>query len=127
MIKPTLVLGASLKPTRYSYKAILRLKSSGYAIKAIGLRDGLVAEVKIIPFKKALEDSQFFNKKIHTITLYLNPTRQQAYYDFILKVAPKRVIFNPGTENPALYVLLERNNIEVEIACTLVLLATNQY
>ena len=127
MIKSTLVLGASLKPIRYSHKAILKLQAFGHPLKAIGLREGRIGEMKIIPFKNAIEEPKVLYKKIHTVTLYLNPKRQQAYYDFILKIAPERVIFNPGTENPEFYKLLEENNIEVEIACTLVLLATGQY
>lgn len=127
MIKSTLVLGASLKPMRYSNKAILRLQSFEHPVKAIGLREGVVGEVDITSFKNAIKDPQVFYKKINTVTLYLNPQRQQLYYDFIVEIAPERVIFNPGTENPELYALLKKNSIEVEIACTLVLLATGQY
>jgi len=127
MIKSTLVLGASLKPIRYSNKAVLRLQSFEHPVKAIGLREGTIGEVDIIPFKNAIKEPQAFYKKIDTVTLYLNPQRQQLYYDFIVEIAPERVIFNPGTENPELYALLKKNNIEVEIACTLVLLATGQY
>ena len=64
---------------------------------------------------------------IHTVTLYINPQKQVAYYDAIISLRPQRVIFNPGTENPEFYELLDRNNIRVEVACTLVLLATGQY
>ncbi|MEM8847332.1 MAG: CoA-binding protein, partial [Bacteroidota bacterium] len=56
-----------------------------------------------------------------------NPTRQQEYYQAIIDMEPRRVIFNPGTENPEFQNLLEENDIEVEVACTLVLLATRQY
>ena len=64
---------------------------------------------------------------IDTVTLYLNPVRQREYYNYILEAKPKRVVFNPGTENPEFYQLLELNKIKAEVACTLVLLATNQY
>ena len=67
------------------------------------------------------------NRLITTVTLYLNPKRQEEYYDYILSLKPQRVIFNPGTENPDLYKILRENNIENEVACTLVLLGTNQY
>lgn len=127
MKKTTLVLGASLKPIRYSYEAILKLQSFKHPVKAIGLREGVVGNVEIISFKNTIEKPYIFHKKIHTITLYLNPKRQQDYYNFIIEIAPERVIFNPGTENPELYILLEKNNIKIEVACTLVLLATGQY
>jgi predicted CoA-binding protein len=118
--KKTLVLGASIKPDRYSYKAITMLVEKGHSVLAIGQNAGEVAEVKIRT--KAIPLS-----KIDTITLYLNPGRQRDYYNYIVEAKPKRVLFNPGTENPELYQLLELNNIKVEVACTLVLLATNRY
>ncbi|KAF2513515.1 CoA-binding protein [Flavobacterium foetidum] len=118
--KKTLVLGASTNPERYSYRAVNMLVAKGHSVIAIGQKAGEVAGVsihaKIIPVKN-----------IDTITLYLNPNRQREYYNFIVETKPKRVVFNPGTENPELYQLLESNGIEVEIACTLVLLATSQY
>ncbi len=118
--KKTLVLGASTKPDRYAFKAITMLVDKGHSVIAIGQNSGEVAGIKIntktIPLKN-----------IDTVTLYLNPIRQRDYYNYILETKPKRVVFNPGTENPEFYQLLKSNNIEVEIACTLVLLATNQY
>ena len=66
-------------------------------------------------------------KDVDTITLYLNPKRQEEFYDYIVGLKPNRVIFNPGTENTELMEILEENNIESEIACTLVLLSINQY
>ncbi|WP_296381968.1 CoA-binding protein [Winogradskyella sp.] len=120
MIKKTLVLGASLKPERYSNIAINRLKSYNHEVKAFGLRKGEVKSVNI--------DTELLQyDAIDTVTLYLNPKRQEVYYDYIIGLKPNRVIFNPGTENPEFYKLLNENNIEYEAACTLVLLATNQY
>lgn len=116
----TLVFGASLKPQRYSNIAMVRLAAAGIDTLGFGLREGEVSGVEI---KTTL--SEF--KDIHTITLYLNPKRQEAYYQDIIKLAPKRVIFNPGTENLEFYSILEQNGIEVEVACTLVLLGTGQY
>jgi len=116
----TLVLGASLKSTRYSNLAIIRLVQKQQEVAAIGLRQGNVSGVDI-------ETTLIDFKDIHTVTLYLNPARQKQYYDYIIGLSPKRVIFNPGTENPELYELLKKANIEVEVACTLVLLSTNQY
>ncbi|TDE04535.1 CoA-binding protein [Flavobacterium hiemivividum] len=118
--KKTLVLGASTKPEKYAYKAITMLVDKGHSVLAIGQNAGEVAGIKIntkaIPLKN-----------IDTITLYLNPTRQKDYYNYIVETKPKRVLFNPGTENPELYQLLELNNIKSEVACTLVLLTTNRY
>ncbi|PVW16357.1 CoA-binding protein [Marixanthomonas spongiae] len=119
-MKKTLVLGASLKPSRYSNLAINRLVNNNHPVEAVGLRKGEVAGVQISTEKRGF-------KNIDTVTLYLNPKRQEEYYDYIISLKPNRVIFNPGTENPEFYDLLKKNNIEVEVACTLVLLASNQY
>ena len=108
MQKKTLVLGASLKEARYSFKAINKLKENNIPVVALGLRKGKVAAIVVV-------------------TLYLNPKRQEAYYSYIINLQPKRVIFNPGTENTYFVKLLQENNIESEVACTLVLLSINQY
>lgn len=119
-MKKTLVLGASLNPGRYSNLAINRLVNHGHSVEAVGLKNGTVAGVAISTEKENFEN-------IDTVTLYLNPKRQEEYYDYIISLKPKRVIFNPGTENPEFYEMLHKNNIETEVACTLVLLGTNQY
>ena len=118
--KKTLVLGASTKPERYAYKAIAMLVEKGHSVLAIGQNAGEVAGIKI-------QTKAIPLKNIDTVTLYLNLARQRDYYNYIVEAAPKRVVFNPGTENPEFYQLLKLNNIKVEVACTLVLLATNQY
>jgi uncharacterized protein len=118
--KKTLVLGASAKPEKYAFKAITMLVENGHSVLAIGQNTGEVAGTKI--YTKAIPLS-----KVNTVTLYLNALRQRDYYNYIIEAKPKRVIFNPGTENPEFYQLLELNKIKVEVACTLVLLATNQY
>ena len=118
--KKTLVLGASAKQDRYAYKAITMLVEKGHPVLAIAQNAGEVSGIKI--HTKAIP-----LKNIDTVTLYLNPTRQRDYYNYIVEAKPKLVFFNPGTENPELYQLLELNNIKVEVACTLVLLTTNQY
>jgi predicted CoA-binding protein len=120
MNKKTLVLGASLKPERYSNIAINRLRNYKHEVKAFGLREGKVNDVDIDTVLMQYEG-------IDTVTLYLNPKRQTEYYDYVIGLNPKRVIFNPGTENPEFYKLLEQNNIDFEEACTLVLLGTGQY
>lgn len=120
MSKKTLVFGASLKTERYSNMAIHRLRTNNHEVVAFGLRSGLVNDVEI--------DTELMPyKAIDTVTLYLNPKRQEAYYDYIMGLNPKRVIFNPGTENSEFYNLLKQNTIDFEVACTLVLLGTNQY
>jgi hypothetical protein len=120
MNKKTLVLGASLNPTRYSYMAVNRLKQSGHEVLAIGLKQGTINGVQI-------DTDLMPYKDIDTITLYLNPKNQEIYYDYILSLKPNRIIFNPGTENPEFYNILKMNDIDFEVACTLVLLSTNQY
>lgn len=118
--KKTLVLGASSNPARYSYMAIRSLTGKGHSVVAIGLKEEEVLGVKI-------QTKQIPFTNIDTVTLYLNPQRQRDYYNYIISLSPKRVIFNPGTENPEFYQLLKVNNINVEVACTLVLLSTNQF
>jgi predicted CoA-binding protein len=118
--KKTLVIGASLKPERYSNKAIHRLVGKNHPVVAIGLRKGEVAGVVIEVDKISFND-------VDTVSLYLNPQRQEEYYNYIISLQPKRVIFNPGTENFDFVRLLKENNISHEFSCTLVLLATNQY
>ncbi|WP_333695435.1 CoA-binding protein [Flavobacterium sp.] len=119
-MKKTLVIGASTNPERYSFKAINSLLQKGHSVVAIGQKVGEVSGVTI-------QTKQIPFTNIDTVTLYLNPTAQRDYYNYIVRLEPKRVIFNPGTENPEFYSLLKINGIEVEVACTLVLLATNQY
>lgn len=119
-LKKTLVFGASLKPDRYSNYAINRLVDSEYETVAFGMVSGEVQGVNIETELLQFED-------IHTITLYVNPKRQEQYYTYFVSLNPERVIFNPGTENPELYKILQDNNIQYEVACTLVLLSTNQY
>jgi predicted CoA-binding protein len=118
--KKTLVFGASLKPYRYSHIAIRRLVEAEVDTVAFGLREGRVRGVRIQTSLEGIED-------IHTVTLYMNPGRQAPFYQDIIGLGPKRVIFNPGTENPVFYELLGREGIGVEIACTLVMLSMNAY
>jgi|TARA_A200000159_G_C7262713_1_gene313835 hypothetical protein len=116
----TLVLGASTNIQRYSNIAIKKLVLNKIEVKAIGLKTGVVENVLI-------EKDLVKFKNIHTVSLYLNKLRQKEYYDYIISLKPKRVIFNPGTENPDFYRILKSNHISYFEACTLVLLSTNQY
>ncbi len=118
--KKTLVLGASENPSRYSYLAMQRLQSHHHPVVAIGKRRGIVGNVAIDTEKKDWKD-------VDTVTLYLNPVRQKEYYDYMLSLKPKRIIFNPGAENDELARIASKNGIQPVEACTLVLLATNQY
>ena len=120
MSKKTLVLGASLNPSRYSYLVLERLINKGHDVVGVGRESGTVFGVEIFSNLMPFKD-------IHTVTLYLSPKNQKAYYDYIISLNPKRVIFNPGTENTELYNILKENNIYYEVACNLVLLSTNQY
>lgn len=118
--KKTLVLGASENPDRYSYRAIKKLQAHGYEVAAIGNRKGKVDEVEILTGEVPFQD-------IHTVTLYLNPTNQKPYYDYIRSLKPKRVIFNPGAENEELERKLAQTGTNTLEACTLVMLSTGQY
>jgi len=119
-MKKTLVIGASENPDRYSEKAIRALVSHNHEVVAIGLREGEVAGVPFNSQKKEFEN-------IDTVTLYVGPKNQPEYYDYIIGLKPRRVIFNPGTENGEFIEQLKSFDIYPEVACTLVLLATGQY
>lgn len=119
-MKKTLIIGASANPERYSYKAAERLLHHGHEIELLGAKSEEIFGRKISVEKNAFSG-------VHTVTLYVGPQRQSEFFDYVLLLAPKRVIFNPGTENEEFESLLKQNGIEVEESCTLVLLATNQY
>lgn len=119
-MKRTLIIGASNNPDRYAYKAAEKLLLYGHEIELLGLRNDTIFGKTIDAEKKAFEN-------IDTVTMYVGPQRQAEYYDYVVSLNPKRVIFNPGTENPEFEAVLSKNNIESEIACTLVLLGIGQY
>ena len=118
--KKTVVLGASGNPSRYSNLAIQRLRQHGHPVVAIGRKAAMVGDVPVITDKKIAED-------VDTVTLYLNEDHQKEYYDYILSLHPKRIIFNPGAENDELVNMAIEKNIKPMEACTLVLLSTGQY
>ena len=116
----TLIIGASTNEDRYSYKAIQELRKLNFDVCALGLKEGEVMDVKI--------RTQPLNiKKIHTVSIYLRPQNQFQYLNYLIKLTPKRVIFNPGSENEVLMNKLKEKKISCENSCTLVLLSTNQY
>lgn len=118
--KKTLVLGASANPNRYSYLAVNKLRQFGHPVVAIGKREVQVNDVAVTTTQKHFDD-------VDTVTLYLNAINQKPYYNYILSLKPKRLIFNPGAENDELYALAKQNHIQPMEACTLVLLSTGQF
>ncbi len=118
--KKTLVLGASSKPEQYSNMAVRNLLSAGHPVEAIGRESLPIGSIIVSTVPEQYKD-------IHTVTMYLNATRQSAYEDYILSLHPKRIIFNPGAENPAFAEKARQNGIEVLDACTLVMLSVGTY
>ncbi|MAS52487.1 MAG: CoA-binding protein [Flavobacteriales bacterium] len=119
-MKNTLIIGATPNKERYAYKAAERLTNLGHQIFLFGIKKGNVCGKPII------NDWEEF-KNIDTVTLYVGPLRQKDYIDKIISIKPKRVIFNPGTENPEFQSRLSKAGIQYEEACTLVLLSLNKY
>jgi uncharacterized protein len=119
-MKKTVVLGATPNPERYAYLATQRLQKAGHEVLPIGNKKGDIGDIHI-------ENGTPQYKDVDTVTLYLNPDNQKPYYDYILSLKPKRIIFNPGTENWELVRIAKEQGIETEIACTLVMLSVGNY
>lgn len=115
-----LVIGASSNPSRTSYQAIHMLRTEGHEVFGIGRKVDTVSDVEI-------EVGMPKIRGIDTITLYVNPTLLASYVPYILKLKPRRVIFNPGTEDDDIMHKIAKEGIEVDEACTLVLLRTHQF
>ena len=120
--KPTLVLGASTNPDRTSYTALHMLADAHVPVYAVGLKAGEVAGVQIHKDADGLQEWP-----VHTVTLYMNAQRQADWHELILGLHPKRIIFNPGAENPALYRAATEAGIDCHNACTLVMLNFHQF
>jgi hypothetical protein len=120
MQKKTLVLGASDNEERYSNMAVKKLVAHHHPVIAVGRKNTIINGIEVT---KELVQAE----GVDTVTLYLNPTAQKDYYDYILSLQPKRIIFNPGTENDELVELAKAKNIQTIEACTLVMLNTGQY
>ncbi|MES2567023.1 MAG: CoA-binding protein [Bacteroidota bacterium] len=118
--KPTVVIGASPSPERYSHKATFSLHKHGHTVYPVGIRKGKIHDMEIITDKPAIED-------VDTVTLYVGPAHQHAWIDYIISLNPKRIIFNPGTENADFESLAESKGIETLQACTLVMLSIKEY
>lgn len=120
MSEKTLIIGASVNPERYSYKAAEKLLAHKHEIYMIGNRPGVLFDRDIVKEQTPYTD-------VDTVTMYVSAKNQTGYYEYILSLKPRRVIFNPGTENPEFEKQLEGHGVIAEQACTLVLLATNAY
>ncbi len=118
----TAVIGASPNPSRFSHQVTLLLQDQGYPVVPIGIRSGSIGDQPILD----LRDKPVVSE-IHTITLYMNASNQLPWYDYILALKPKRIIFNPGAENLDLYRKAQNTGIEVLEACTLVMLTVGSY
>jgi predicted CoA-binding protein len=122
-MKKTVVIGATDNPDRYAYKATIALQGKKHEVVPVGMKDGEIKGLKMINInndKIAIED-------VDTVTLYVGPRNQPFWYDYIIGLKPKRVIFNPGTENSEFEKMLRQNNIEPVEACTLVMLSVGTY
>lgn len=122
MGKKTVIIGASNNPSRYAFLAAEMLAAYKHEFVPVGLKYGDVSGQKILDITKRPEITD-----VDTITLYLGPHHQQSYYDYILSLHPRRVIFNPGTENPEFEKMIQDSGAEAIEACTLVMLRTGQY
>jgi predicted CoA-binding protein len=120
MTKKTLVIGASDNPSRYSYLAVQRLAGHGHPVVALGKHSGHIDDTTIVTDRPT--DTDF-----DTVTLYVNPDHQKEYYDYVLSLRPKRLLFNPGTENETFAAMAAAAGIQPMEACTLVLLSTGQF
>ncbi|NJB84933.1 hypothetical protein GGR26_000678 [Lewinella marina] len=119
-MKTTLILGATPNPSRFAYLAAERLANRGHEIIPVGIKKGRIKGREILNGKPDVPE-------IDTVTLYIGPQHQPEYYDWLLRVAPRRIIFNPGTENAELVRLAREAGIEVVYGCTLVMLAGDSY
>ena len=119
-MKKTVVIGASENPNRYAYKATVALQNKQHEVIPVGLEKGIINGIEILTNKPDILN-------VDTVTLYVNPKHQSFWYDYIIHLKPKRVIFNPGAENEEFERLLEKNNIETIEACTLVMLSIGNY
>ena len=115
-----LIYGASINPQRYAYLAAHMLHNKGHEIVLVGIKNGELLGIKIHPI-------DWIEENVDTVTLYVGPQNQNGLLDYLRKLKPRRVIFNPGTENEKLRTSLEEEGIETDEACTLVLLQTGQF
>ena len=120
--KLTLVVGATDNPERYAYRAADLLQAKGVPFIPIGIKKGIVFGKEIVDLRQKPTLTG-----IHTITLYLGPPNQTEWVEYLIGLGPKRIVFNPGTENPDFFSKAKAAGIEVLEACTLVILTTGQF
>jgi hypothetical protein len=120
MSKKTVVIGASINPERYGYKATVALQNKQHEVIALGIKEGEINGTKILLGQPEI-------KEVDTVTLYVGPKNQAEWMNYVIGLKPKRVIFNPGTENAEFEELLKKNDIEPIEACTLVMLSIGNY
>jgi len=120
MTKSTLVIGASLKESRYSNICVKTLVSGQFPVTALGIREGMIDQVSVQTGFPELTN-------IHTVTLYMGPDNQKSWYQYILDLNPERVVFNPGTENPEFENLLTSAGIEVTEDCTIMMVQGGRF
>lgn len=120
MNKKTVVIGASENPERYAYKATVSLTKHGHTAIPVGLKEGTIDGITILTQQPVIDN-------VDTVTLYVGPKNQPAWYSYILSLQPKRIVFNPGTENPELEKMAQDKGIETIEACTLVMLSVGNY
>jgi len=120
MAKLTVVIGASNNPERYAYKASIALQKHNHPVFPVGIREGKINDLDIITNKNKIDN-------VDTVTMYVGAANQPAWYDYIFSLEPKRIIFNPGAENPEFEKLASDKGIECVEACTLVMLSIGNY
>ncbi len=119
-MKKTIVLGASPNPLRFSHKMVKTLVHYEYDVVPVGFREGKIEDREIMKGQPKIQN-------VHTVSLYIGARNQPPFYEYILNLNPKRVIFNPGTYNPELFELVKKNGIEAVIDCALVMLNKGTY
>ena len=115
-----LVLGAAENPDRYSCKAVKSLDRNGYEVVAVGFRSGFIKDIEILAGMPEISD-------VDTVLLYIGTKKQQEYYDYLVSLNPRRVIFNPGAENPELQDILKEKGIDVVKDCALIMINTGTF
>ncbi|MBN1180665.1 MAG: CoA-binding protein [Bacteroidales bacterium] len=119
-MKKTLIIGASPNRYRYAHKAAIMLQNMGIEVVPLGIKKGVIGAVPIVCEKLHV-------KEVHTVAMYLNPSKQKEYYDYVIKLKPQRLIFNPGTENPELLKLAIRSGIDAINSCVLIMINSGRY
>lgn len=120
MSKKTVIVGATPNTDRTAYEAVLKLKKYGHPVVALGIKEGVIDGVTIDTGRPLLTG-------VDTVTLYVGPKHQPGWYDYILGLKPKRIVFNPGTENPEFFQMAKERNIDAVEACTLVMLSLGNF